>query len=102
MLKDMRGVARLSPSPTSHSVVMPGFRPGIHEFAAQKLVDAKAKPWHDGLRDGKRVFGFSEILIQKIALYKSANRPTNPINRLTAEWGDDADQLRHGRELRPL
>jgi hypothetical protein len=30
-----------------HSVVMPGFRPGIHEFADQKLVDAKAKPWHD-------------------------------------------------------
>jgi hypothetical protein len=30
-----------------HSVVMPGFRPGIHEFAGQKLVDAKAKPWHD-------------------------------------------------------
>jgi hypothetical protein len=26
---------------------MPGFRPGIHEFAADKLVDAKAKPWHD-------------------------------------------------------
>jgi hypothetical protein len=26
---------------------MPGFRPGIHEFAGQKLVDAKAKPWHD-------------------------------------------------------
>jgi hypothetical protein len=26
---------------------MPGFRPGIHEFASQKLVDAKAKPWHD-------------------------------------------------------
>jgi hypothetical protein len=29
------------------SVVMPGFRPGIHEFAGRKLVDAKAKPWHD-------------------------------------------------------
>jgi hypothetical protein len=28
----------------SHSVVMPGFRPGIHEFAAEKLVDAKAWP----------------------------------------------------------
>jgi len=26
---------------------MPGFRPGIHEFASQELVDAKAKPWHD-------------------------------------------------------
>jgi hypothetical protein len=26
---------------------MPSFRLGIHEFAGQKLVDAKAKPWHD-------------------------------------------------------
>jgi len=27
---------------------MPSFRLGIHEFAAtKKLVDAKAKPWHD-------------------------------------------------------
>jgi hypothetical protein len=32
---------------TPHWIVMPGFRPGIHEFAAKKLVDAKAKPWHD-------------------------------------------------------
>ena len=29
--------------------VMPSFRLGIHEFAATKLVDAKAKPWHDGV-----------------------------------------------------
>ena len=37
----------------SNSVVMPGFRPGIHEFAAQKLVDARAKPGHDDrVRDG--------------------------------------------------
>ena len=31
---------------------MPGFRPGIHEFAADELVDPKAKPWDD-----ERVFG---------------------------------------------
>jgi hypothetical protein len=28
-------------------MVMPSFRLGIHEFAATRLVDAKAKPWHD-------------------------------------------------------
>ncbi len=38
-----------------HSVVMPGFRPGIHEFAnTKKLVDAKAKPWHDGENEPHR------------------------------------------------
>jgi hypothetical protein len=32
----------------SLSVVMPGLGPGIHEFlCGGKLVDAKAKPWHD-------------------------------------------------------
>jgi hypothetical protein len=30
------------------SIVMPGLGPGIHEFLGSgKLVDAKAKPWHD-------------------------------------------------------
>jgi hypothetical protein len=36
----------------SLSVVIPGFRPGIHEFAGNKLVDAKAKPWHDDRESG--------------------------------------------------
>jgi len=31
----------------SFSVVMPGFRPGIYEFAGPELVDARAKPGHD-------------------------------------------------------
>jgi hypothetical protein len=28
---------------------MPGFKPGIHEFANEELVDARAKPRHDEL-----------------------------------------------------
>src|SRR5690348_7357277 len=47
------GASERSISPVVHDAdtVMPGLGPGIHEFALwrRQLVDARAKPWHDGL-----------------------------------------------------
>ena len=45
-------------SPTRHTAVIPRLGLGIHEFLSVteirpgKLVDAKAKPWHDGEEGG--------------------------------------------------
>jgi len=73
-------------------VVMPGFRPGIHEFVVpgKKVVDPRAKP-----EDDDRVWGSTRVKIRSRYGYSGCKHRQNSTSSSSTASGSDQAALVH-------